>query len=141
MSATFIRRLRLDGFLSFAPGTEPFELRSLNVLIGPNGSGKTNVIEAMELLRATPTDLAAATLAGGEPLEWQWKGDAPLPPAIVEAELDHCSATGAARCATGWSSRQRKTDFKCATKRSRRLQPVKAIKTYHSITASNTASR
>jgi predicted ATPase len=98
MSAPFIRRLHLDGFLSFAPGTEPFGLSSLNVLIGPNGSGKTNVIEAMELLRATPSDLAAATLVGREPLECQWKGDAPQPPANVEAELDHCSATGRPLC-------------------------------------------
>ena len=48
------RRLRLDSFLSFAPGSESFDLRALNVLIGPNGSGKSNVIEAFELLRSTP---------------------------------------------------------------------------------------
>jgi predicted ATPase len=70
-----IQRLRLDNFLSFAPGSEAFDLQSLNVLIGPNGSGKSNLIEAFELLRSTPTDLAAAVRDGGGPAEWIWKGD------------------------------------------------------------------
>ena len=94
MSALLIRRLRLNGFLSFAPGTEPFALRSLNVLIGPNGSGKSNVIEAMELLRATPADLAAAIRDGGGPHEWLWKGDAAPSPAVLEIDLDRCAPTG-----------------------------------------------
>ena len=50
-----IQQIRLDSFLSFAPGSEAFELEPLNVLIGPNGSGKSNLIEAVELLHATPT--------------------------------------------------------------------------------------
>ena len=94
MRHPFIRRLRLDGFLSFAPGTEPFELQPLNVLIGPNGSGKSNVIEALELLRATPTNLATAIRDGGGPLEWLWKGAASPSPATVEVELDRCAPTG-----------------------------------------------
>ena len=56
----FIRRLRLDGLLSFAPGSPEFELRPLNVLIGPNGSGKSNLIEALYLLSSTPPDLVMA---------------------------------------------------------------------------------
>ena len=56
----FIRSLEIQGLLSFPPGMEPFELQDLNVLIGPNGSGKSNLIETIELLRATPTDFAAA---------------------------------------------------------------------------------
>ena len=69
-----IQQLRLDAFLSFAPGADAFELEPLNVLIGPNGSGKSNVIEAVELLHATPTDFAAAIRDGGGPKEWLWKG-------------------------------------------------------------------
>ena len=69
-----IRSLRLDGFLSFAPGSDAIELEPLNVLIGPNGSGKSNVIEAVELLHATPASLAAAIRVGGGAEEWLWKG-------------------------------------------------------------------
>jgi len=94
MPPPFIRRLRLDGFLSFAPGTEPFELQPLNVLIGPNGSGKSNVIEAMELLRSTPTNLARAILDGGGPQEWLWKGAPASAAAVVDIELDRCAPTG-----------------------------------------------
>ncbi len=86
MDNHFIRRLRLDGFLSFAPGSEAFDLQPLNVLVGPNGSGKSNLIEAFELLRATPTDFAAAIRDGGGPAEWLWKGSLPAKPAILEVE-------------------------------------------------------
>src|SRR5208282_2523313 len=93
MRPPFIRRLRLDGFLSFAPGSEPFELGPLNVLIGPNGSGKSNVIEALELLRATPVDLAKAIREGGGPEEWLWKGEAKPTAATLDVELDQCATT------------------------------------------------
>ena len=83
-----IQRLRLDGFLSFAPGSEPFELRPLNVLIGPNGSGKSNVIEALDLLSATPTDLAKAVRRGGGSTEWLWKGRPKATEAEIEVVLD-----------------------------------------------------
>ena len=71
----FIQRLRMGGLLSFPPDMDFFELQPLNVLIGPNASGKTNFIEVLELLRATPTDFAAAIRDGGGAQEWMWKGD------------------------------------------------------------------
>lgn len=74
MGARFIDSIRLDGFLSFAPDSPAFELQSLNVLIGANGSGKSNFIEAFELLKATPTDFARAIRDGGGAAEWLWKG-------------------------------------------------------------------
>ena len=73
----FIQSLKLAGLLSFPPDMEPFELEDLNVLIGPNGSGKSNLIEVFELLRALPTDFAAALREGGGAREWIWKGDSP----------------------------------------------------------------
>lgn len=94
MPPPLIQQLRLDGFLSFAPGTEPFGLQNLNVLIGPNGSGKSNVIEAVELLRATPVDLAAAIRDGGGPSEWLWKGATTPQPAELEVTLARCEPTG-----------------------------------------------
>ncbi len=80
----FIRRIRLNGLLSFPPDMEPLDLQPLNVLIGPNGSGKTNLIEAFELLHATPTNFAAAVRDGGGAEEWLWKGENPA----NAAELD-----------------------------------------------------
>lgn len=88
-----IQSLRLDSFLSFAPGSERFDLQSLNVLIGPNGSGKSNVIEALELLRAAPSDFAAAIRDGGGPTEWLWKGTKPAP-ATLDVVLSAGSPTG-----------------------------------------------
>lgn len=86
---TTIQRLRLDSFLSFAPGSEAIELEPLNVLIGPNGAGKSNVIEAVELLHATPANLAAAIRDGGGPQEWLWKGQGPgRQAATIDVVLD-----------------------------------------------------
>ena len=82
-----IHRIRLDGFLSFAPGSPALELEPLNVLIGPNASGKSNLIEAFELLRSTPTDFAAAIRDGGGPREWIWKGQPRVGSATMETVL------------------------------------------------------
>ncbi|MCC6543976.1 MAG: AAA family ATPase [Nitrospirae bacterium] len=83
----FLSSLRLDGFLSFAPGSEAIPLTPLNVLIGPNGSGKSNLIEAIELLHATPAAFANAIRDGGGPQEWLWKGKGNSPGATIEALL------------------------------------------------------
>ena len=61
----FIRAIRLDSILSYGPGTPEFPLEPLNVLIGPNASGKSNLIEALSLLAAAPKDLRAPILEGG----------------------------------------------------------------------------
>lgn len=81
-----LETLRADGLLSFAPGSPEIPLRPLNVIIGPNGSGKTNLIEVIELLRATPTGLAAAIRDGGGIREWLWKGNGGAP-GTLEARL------------------------------------------------------
>ncbi|MGA3323397.1 MAG: AAA family ATPase [Terriglobia bacterium] len=49
MSET-IKRLTIEGFKSIRK-LEDFELRSLNVLIGANGAGKSNFVEFFQLLR------------------------------------------------------------------------------------------
>lgn len=46
-----IDRLTIEGFKSIQK-LESFELRSLNVLIGANGAGKSNLVEFFRLLRA-----------------------------------------------------------------------------------------
>jgi len=86
MSA-FLRNLKLSNFLSFGPESRGIELTPLNVLIGPNASGKSNFIEAIELLHATPTDLAGPIRFGGTAGEWLWKGASPPKPAVIEAKI------------------------------------------------------
>jgi predicted ATPase len=87
MTNKLLNRLHLKGFLSFGPGSEPVELTNLNVLIGPNGVGKSNFLEAIELLHATPTDLPGAIRAGGRPMDWIWKADSPAKAATIDARL------------------------------------------------------
>jgi predicted ATPase len=58
-----LRKVKLENLLSFR-NTE-VELRGLNVLIGANASGKSNLIEAIGLLQAAPVDLNVAILRLG----------------------------------------------------------------------------
>ena len=71
----FIKSIRLRNLLSFGPESEAIELGPLNVLIGPNGSGKTNFIEAISILQAAPRDIAMPFREGGGTREWIWKGN------------------------------------------------------------------
>ncbi|NET59903.1 MAG: AAA family ATPase [Symploca sp. SIO2E6] len=85
----FIHTLRLQNFLSYGGEGEEIELQPLNVLIGPNASGKSNLIEAIGLLKATPTDLAAAIRKGGGISEWLWKGEKEPPIAKIEVTIEY----------------------------------------------------
>jgi len=80
-----IHSMKLTNFLSYGDSQEPLELRKLNVLIGANGSGKSNLIEALELLRATPKDLLKPVRDGGGVQDWLWKGGERNPIAEIEA--------------------------------------------------------
>ena len=70
-----LKSLKLSGLLSFAPDSPATELGPLNLIIGPNASGKSNFIEAVGLLRATPQNLGAALREGGVVQDWLWKGE------------------------------------------------------------------
>lgn len=85
-----IRSIKLENFLSYgSPGTE-ISLDPLNVLIGPNASGKSNLIEALALLRATPRDLTAPIREGGGVAEWLWKGSTRKSPVTsIEVTVDY----------------------------------------------------
>jgi predicted ATPase len=85
----FIRTMRLQNFLSYGGEGEEIELQPLNVLIGPNASGKSNLIEAIGLLKATPIDLTAPIRKGGGINEWLWKGGKEPPIAEIEATLEY----------------------------------------------------
>jgi len=89
MSTPFIKQLKLRNFLSYGDDPVAVELHPLNVLIGPNASGKSNLIEALSLLKHAPGDLAAPIRAGGGISEWLWKGVQASPTAEIEALIDY----------------------------------------------------
>jgi predicted ATPase len=69
-----IKSMRLRNFLSYGSRGEETTLTPLNVLIGKNASGKSNLIEALSLLRSAPKDFAGTLRQGGGIREWLWKG-------------------------------------------------------------------
>src|SRR5208282_432232 len=71
----FLKSIRPVNLLSFGPDTEEIELRPLNILIGPNGCGKSNLIEILRLLCMLPEkEPWASVLDTGGVDEWIWKG-------------------------------------------------------------------
>jgi predicted ATPase len=64
-----IKRIKVSGLLSFGPKGIDLPMRGLNVLIGANGSGKSNFIEVIGLLRS-----ASKGQFGAEG-DWLWKGE------------------------------------------------------------------
>lgn len=69
-----LQQIKLTNFLSFGPETTSIDLKSLNIIIGINGVGKSNLIEAVALMRAAPRDIGAVVRKGGGASEWIWKG-------------------------------------------------------------------
>ncbi|PZS06476.1 MAG: chromosome segregation protein SMC [Candidatus Chloroheliales bacterium] len=78
-----IKSIKLTNLLSFGPDSEPLELGPLNVLIGANGSGKSNFIEVLALLGSIPDGRMQdyVTESGGEN-QWRWKGASDSPSAV-----------------------------------------------------------
>jgi len=70
-----LKTIKLTNLLSFGATTEISFNKGLNVLIGANGSGKSNLIEAISLLQAMPKDLTKVIRDGGGIEEWLWKGE------------------------------------------------------------------
>jgi predicted ATPase len=69
-----LHKIRLTNLLSYGSDSKELELEPLNVLIGPNSTGKSNLIEAIGLLQALPSDLLRPIRRGGGSAEWLWKG-------------------------------------------------------------------
>ena len=88
----FIQTIRLNNILSYGSSDDEFPLKPLNVLIGPNASGKSNLVEALSLLAAAPGDLQATIREGGGIRDWLWKGTPRRATATVEVTVE--SPTG-----------------------------------------------
>lgn len=69
-----LHSIRLKNLLSYGSEGVNLELEPLNVLIGPNASGKSNLIEAISLLAAAPRNFLAPFREGGFAEDWLWKG-------------------------------------------------------------------
>ena len=93
-----IKSIQLKNFLSFGPNSEPLKLGRLNLLIGANGSGKSNLLEAFALLRAAAppnpngepgyTDFGALLDRGGGVREWLWQSSKDnMPVASIEVVI------------------------------------------------------
>jgi predicted ATPase len=89
----FIQTLRVQNLLSFGATQEAIRLESLNVLIGPNAAGKSNVIETLGLLKAAPGDLTEPIRQGGGISEWLWKGAGSTPTAEIDATIFYPEGT------------------------------------------------
>lgn len=79
-----INSIKLKNILSFGSEGQEIELQPLNVLIGPNASGKSNFIEVLRLLSYLPRDMGKPVSDGGGIAEWLWKGGAPNPVAEID---------------------------------------------------------
>ena len=69
-----LKSIKLQNILSFGPEGMELELKPLNVLIGANASGKSNLLEVLSLFKSMPTDPYGLVKDSGGVKEWAWKG-------------------------------------------------------------------
>ena len=82
-----LSKLHLENLLSFRDA-QLCDLGPVSLLIGPNASGKTNLLDALSLLQAAPDNLGAPISRGGI-RDWIWRGqDQPSPVARIECDLE-----------------------------------------------------
>ena len=67
-----LKSIKINGLLSFRD--VELEMRPLNVLVGPNASGKSNFIEIIALLQALPRNLVGFFQQNGGVGDWLWGG-------------------------------------------------------------------
>jgi predicted ATPase len=73
-SNPLLKSIHIQNLLSFDEEGSSIDLTSLNILIGSNGSGKSNFIEAIGVLHDAPKDFAGSIRETGGIKEWLWKG-------------------------------------------------------------------
>lgn len=85
-----LRCIQLKNFLSYGPNSQPLTLQDLNIIIGTNGSGKSNLLEAIALLKSTPQELVRPINLGGSVRDWIWKDPTQTlrPTAHIEVIVD-----------------------------------------------------
>ena len=81
-----LNSIKINGLLSFRD--VELEMRPLNVLVGANASGKSNLIEIMALLQAVPRDLAGFFRRSGGISDWLWKGERSTRASDAEGKIE-----------------------------------------------------
>jgi predicted ATPase len=74
-----IKSLFLSKFLSFPQEGTAIDLLPLNVMIGPNASGKSNFIESLRFLKHVPLNLDTYLRTIGYQFFWNWRAFQPFP--------------------------------------------------------------
>lgn len=89
------KRIHLTNVLSFGPDSGPIDLRSLNVIIGPNTAGKSNLLEAFRLLKDSRIQWTATIARAGGIHEWIWKGStSEAPTSQIEVVMVNSDRSG-----------------------------------------------
>lgn len=102
-----IRSIRLENLLSYGSKGEEVKLEPLNVIIGRNASGKSNLVEALGLLRSTSSSLASHIREAGGISDYLWKGangNSPgLPVASLSVVVEYPNGVGPLRYDLGFT--------------------------------------
>ena len=88
-----IEKIRLRNILSFGDKDEEITLEPLNIIIGQNASGKSNLVDVIKLLRSLPQEKGLANFISqnGGISEWIWKGEKKSKPTKVEVFIHNIS--------------------------------------------------
>jgi len=82
-----IEKLTLTNLLSFGPTPQTIAFQPLSILIGANGSGKSNILEAIDLLRSAHDQVAIPPDDRPDMSAWLWKSSQAARIATIDAEL------------------------------------------------------
>ena len=83
-----LHHLKVQGLLSFGKRGIDLPLEGLNVLIGPNSAGKSNLLAILALLQAASRDIFLPAKESGGPQEWFWNGLGASHSATIEATVN-----------------------------------------------------
>jgi len=84
-----IQSIKLTNFLSFGKDAENVRLLPLNVIIGANGCGKSNFLEAFDILRNAPSNIVKPIREGGGISDWVYKGSGNGVDATIDAVVSN----------------------------------------------------
>lgn len=84
-----IHNIKVKGLLSFGPQGIDLPLEPLNVFVGPNSAGKSNLTEILALLKNASSDFFKPTRGTGGTQGWLWEGAASARKASIEVIVEY----------------------------------------------------